>query len=1149
MNKMNWTPKQQEAIDTRNKNILVSAAAGSGKTAVLTQRIIDLITKEDVDIASMLVLTFTNAAANEMSARIQKKMYEYLEENRNNKHIKKQISMISAASISTMHSFCIDIIRENFNFSDIDPNFVIANAATVAMIKQESISEIFEERYENQDEDFLLLTDIYSSRYDDSKLINIIYKIYNFIQSKKEPMNWLKEQVEKYNNISADSEYFALIREDIATTLDDLIEKSETIYKMSIDTSYEENIADDIEKLRYLKDIAVNKGYDAFVDEIKTFSLSRLKAKKKTDDVQVKDIIKDVRTNIIKKIIDKNLKKYTVKSDSYIKYMNKSYNAVKALCNLVGEFEKVYRQKKYEQNMFDFNDLEHFALDLLKNEEIRTKVRKKYSYIFYDEYQDSNEVHDSIIENIAAENNLFFVGDVKQSIYGFRLADPSIFIKKYEDYKENTENNAKIDLSSNFRSSRQILDFCNLIFENIMVKSTSDMDYDEDAMLRTNDETPYDEKNIEINFIDKSHDEEDDKAEEMLLTLSDDDIMASLTAKQIVKMMEEDKSINFKDIVVLKRSFANGTSAYSKAFLQYNIPVFIDYQSSSFDVLEVSIFIDLLKIIDNIRQDLPLISTLMSGVGGFSIEEITKIKSSNLDEKFFYNVFFAYEREYDDEISAKIKKFRKKIEDYAKLQNYMRLDEFVNFVLIDSKYKDYVSSLTSGDMRLQNLSIVREKATEFMQNENKSLFNFLLYLDSILKNKSDRIEPQKVSENQNVVRIMSIHKSKGLEFPIVILNDIQKKFNMQDTKSEVIIDSNLGIGVDYVDVDENYYLPTLSKKCIIAKLKKNILSEEIRILYVGLTRAKKKLILNGHVNGNLQKTRSYIGTGLFPKNLNNIDNYQDLILYAFRNDMEFFEKNVEDSEENRISSVNFVNIDSLTDNITEKEDVKLKFYEMLNNITLSEEEKTALDEKYCFDYKYKDDVEKEIKINVTSLSKEKNKYRIEKLLTYSEYIDKSYFSPEKIGTLNHMFLQHIDFKKSYNLEDLKNQLVYMIDNEFITKEEAEVINLSRIYDFLESEFGQRIREAQKIYKEESFVMNYEGSVLSGTVDLFFEEENHIVLVDYKTDHIPQYEMTNRASYYKSQLDLYKDAIQKAFGKKVSQSYIYFLSLGKYVEVK
>ena len=493
----------------------------------------------------------------------------------------------------------------------------------------------------------------------------------------------------------------------------------------------------------------------------------------------------------------------------------------------------------------------------------------------------------------------------------------------------------------------------------------------------------------------------------------------------------------------------------------------------------------------------------MSGVGGFSIEEITKIKSSNLDEKFFYNIFFAYARENDDEISEKIRKFINKIGEYSKLQNYMRLDEFVDFVLIDSKYKDYVSSLTSGDMRLQNLSIVREKATEFMQNENKSLFNFLLYLDSILKNKSDRIEPQKVSENQNVVRIMSIHKSKGLEFPIVIVNDIQKKFNLQDTKSEVIIDSNLGIGVDYVDVDENYYLPTLAKKCIIAKLKKNILSEEIRILYVALTRAKKKLILNGHVNSNLQKTRSYMGSGLFPKNLNNVDNYQDLILYAFRNDMEFFEENLEDSEENRISSVNFVNIDSLTDNITEKEDVKLKFYEMLNNITLSEEEKTALDKKYCFDYKYKDDVEKEIKINVTSLSK----------------------------------------------ENLKNQLIYMIDNEFITKEEAEVINLSRIYDFLQSEFGQRIREAQKIYKEESFVMNYEGSVLSGTVDLFFEEENHIVLVDYKTDHIPQYEMTNRASYYKSQLDLYKDAIQKAFGKKVSQSYIYFLSLGKYVEVK
>jgi len=434
---------------------------------------------------------------------------------------------------------------------------------------------------------------------------------------------------------------------------------------MSIGTAYEENILSDLDKLQYLKDIAEKNGYDYFVDNIQTFSLSRLKAKKKTDDVQLTDIIKDVRTNIIKKIIDKSLKKHTIKSETYIKYMKESYKIVKSLCNIVAEFDRVYKEKKFEQNIFDFNDLEHFALDLLKKEEIREKVRKKYSYIFYDEYQDSNEVHDNIIESIADKNNLFFVGDVKQSIYGFRLADPSIFIKKYEDYKINTEDNAKIDLSSNFRSSRQILDFCNIIFENIMVKRTSDMDYDQEAMLRTNDDTPYNEKNIELNFIDKSHYEDDKIVEELLLSLSDDDIMANLTAKQIIRMIEEDKSINFKDIVVLKRSFSGGTSAYSNAFLKYNIPVFIDYQSSSFDVLEVSVFIDLLKIIDNIRQDIPLLSVLMSSVGGFSIEEITKIKSVNLEEKFFYNNFFAYEREYDDEITAKIKKLREKIMEYS----------------------------------------------------------------------------------------------------------------------------------------------------------------------------------------------------------------------------------------------------------------------------------------------------------------------------------------------------------------------------------------------------------------------------------------------------------------------------------------------------
>ncbi|MBF1051860.1 MAG: UvrD-helicase domain-containing protein, partial [Peptostreptococcaceae bacterium] len=441
-----------------------------------------------------------------------------------------------------------------------------------------------------------------------------------------------------------------------------------------------------------------------------------------------------------------------------------------------------------------------------------------------------NEVHNSIIQSISQKDNLFFVGDVKQSIYGFRLADPSIFMQKYESYKKN-DNSIKIDLSSNFRSTKQILDFCNKIFEIIINEQTSSMKYDEDAKLISNDKYCYNQEHIQINLLDRDSEIEDDIA----LDLQKDDIMAQVTAKQILEIMNKDKSIKFSDIAVLKRSFSNSISSYQKAFRKYNIPVFIDYSSAIFEVLEVSIFIDLLNIIDNIRQDIPLISVMMSNIGGFTIQEITQIKSYDIKTKYFHQILLKYandEEKKDDGLSKKVSKFINKIANYTRLERYMRLDEFIEFVMIDSKYKDYVLSMKSGDMRFQNLSIVTEKAREFMQNENKSLFNFLTYINSILKNKSDKEEPQKISENQNVVRIMSIHKSKGLEFPIVILNDIDKKFNTIDTKKQIVLESNFGIGVDYVNLQEDYYTKTLAKRCIINKIQKNNLAEEIRILYV-----------------------------------------------------------------------------------------------------------------------------------------------------------------------------------------------------------------------------------------------------------------------------------------------------------------------------
>ena len=1140
MDTTKWTEMQKKAIDTRGKNILVSAAAGSGKTAVLTQRIINLVIEEKLDITSMLVLTFTNAAANEMKSRIQKKMYDYLSENKNDKHIKKQISLISNASISTMHAFCINVLRENFDILGIDPSFVIGNESTISILKDEAIQEVLDERFENDDLELFILEDIYSSRYDDTNLINIVYSIYRYIQSKKEPFEWLYNQVEKYNSFDdiKNNEYFLQIKQEILVILDELIQKCELAVNYSKDIAYYGTLSQDLEILQNLKIHLVNNGYDYFVDEIKNIKLSKLATKKKDDDITKVEVVKNIRDIIIKKGID-NLKEYKIKSEQYIQDMKQCYPILKYLCKLVEDFDNRYNEKKLEKNIFDFNDLEQLTLKLLKNDRVRENIKSKYKYIFYDEYQDSNEVHNSIIQSISQKDNLFFVGDVKQSIYGFRLADPSIFMQKYESYKKD-DNSIKIDLSSNFRSTKQILDFCNKIFEIIINEQTSSMKYDEDAKLISNDKYCYNQEHIQINLLDRDSEIEDDIA----LDLQKDDIMAQVTAKQILEIMNKDKSIKFSDIAVLKRSFSNSISAYQKAFRKYNIPVFIDYSSAIFEVLEVSIFIDLLNIIDNIRQDIPLISVMMSNIGGFTIQEITQIKSYDIKTKYFHQILLKYandEEKKDDGLSKKVSKFINKIANYTKLERYMRLDEFVEFVMIDSKYKDYVLSMKSGDMRFQNLSIVTEKAREFMQNENKSLFNFLTYINSILKNKSDKEEPQKISENQNVVRIMSIHKSKGLEFPIVILNDIDKKFNTIDTKKQIVLESNFGIGVDYVNLQEDYYTKTLAKRCIINKIQKNNLAEEIRILYVALTRAKKALFLNTFTTSTTRKNIGLIEKGIFTQSIMSINNYRDFILYALQND-------IKNNNYNELYCINNIDVRYYLKDDVEYESIEKSFYEKVKSIDISDDYVDYFNRKYSFDYKYKDDIKKEIKLSVTDISKEKNRYRIEKMIKYSDYINKSNFTSDKIGTLNHLFLQHIDFTKSYDIDILREQLENMVELDFITKEEAQVINIEDTFRFLNSDIGCRLKKAKKIYKEESFITNYNGSILSGVVDLFFLEEDGIVLIDYKTDHILKESINDRALYYKNQIELYKEAIQLSFDMIVKESYIYFLSVGEKVKI-
>ena len=1141
-NKISWTQSQQQAISTDDKNIIVSAAAGSGKTAVLTQRIVKLVAKDKKNITDMLILTFTNAAANEMKSRIQKKLSEALHQNPDNTHLKNQIAKVSFADISTMHAFCMRLLRENFEIPNIDPSFSIDSGASVSMIKSDCIDAIFTEKYEKEDRDFLNLVNIFSAKGDDKALKQTVFDIHSFIQSKKEPATWLKEQCEKYNGSC--SRYLELLKEILLKkinyahkTASQLVEDANTYWQ-----PYADALNADKTELEILS-AKLKANFDDFADEISSCKIPALgRAKAKDGDSEEKEKIKYKRDNIVKQTF-KMLSNYAGKSDEYEEYMHKTYNIVKPLTDIVLEFDERFSALKSEKNIMDFNDLEHYTLKLLSDENARQRIKSNYEHIFYDEYQDSNEVQDSIIEALKSENNLFFVGDVKQSIYSFRLARPQIFSQRYKDYSSQRES-MKIDLSENFRSSRQVIDFCNRIFEKIMTGETSLVEYDESQRLafpksKEAANEQYDPKNISINLIqpqNKKAGSQNDDIED----LQNDELMAVFTAKKILQMTREDENLKFKDIVILKRSLTGVSQIYENVFKQYNIPLFIDFSEGIFSVTEVSIFIDLLKIIDNIKQDIPLLSVMMSGIYDFSADEITSIKACSKGEKFFYKSVLSYANTQSDTLSDKIKGFLSSIEKYSELQKYMPLDEFVNRLLSETHYEDYVRAMPQGKLRIANLNTVKTAVKDFMQSENKTLFYFIMYIDSILKNKSDKTSVKSICEDRNIVRMMSIHKSKGLEFDTVFLNDIQKKFNQADTLSPVLCHADYGIGADYSDAYNRYRVATLPKMIISEDSKKQQICEEIRVLYVALTRAENRLIINALLNPSANKTYTDIAEKSVNRTFDDMKSHADFILYAISDDIQ---SDFESSKS--LYTFKITDYEQIAQ-IKEQETSKSKNFEQYLP-ELSDNQLQKIKESYEFEYKNRTDLNKLAKISVTSLSKTPFDYLIEPTKPYAPH-DSMQIDTARIGTLNHLFLMTLDFTKKYNLQTLKSHLDNLVKKHYIRPEEKKYIKSDNIMKFVNSDLYARIQNADKIFKEESFITKHDGSLLSGIIDLFFVEKDHIVLIDYKTDNISKKNAEKHAQIYKNQLSLYKDSLENAFELKVSETYVYFLEINTEVRI-
>ena len=1233
-----WTDEQKQAIYEKGNNILVAAAAGSGKTAVLVERIINKIINENVDIDRLLVVTFTNSAASEMRERVLKAIYKKIDENPADERLQRQVTLLNKSSICTIDSFCLDVVRNNFFEIDLSNNFRIADTTEIEILQQDTLEELFEEKYENNDEDFLKLINTYTEYRDDTPLKDLITTIYKYIQSNPYPEKWLHEKIEMFNfpeDINKDfskTSWGEILLKQIKDIVDDgvyqlkpEVEKLSQVQELS--KSYE-FLKGNLQQLELLQSNleSWDKAYTIYnsIDFGRWMVDSKIKTEEKINAQKTRSKVIDS----LKSVADKVL---VMDSQESFKDISHMYKILKKLENIILEFIQKFSKKKKEKNIVDFSDIEHFALKILLDEngkptEIAKKYQEKFEEIAIDEYQDSNLVQEYILTSISRGNNIFMVGDVKQSIYKFRQARPDLFLDKYRRYKlkkqKTKEEDLKIQLFKNFRSRKEVLDFSNFIFSNIMSEELGELNYTEEeylnlganyietgADLKTEIDViqiePKEEENeniedLEVETEQESLDDEDFKEE--IDRKEDIEVEAQFVANKIKQLVENkfqvydtknkiQRDIKYKDIVILLRSTKTSAPIFEKEIIKLGMPVFSDSSSEYLESLEIQTIMNLLKIIDNPLQEIPLVATMRSIIGGFTDNDLVEIR---LCDKYdnFYTTMLKAKLNVNNKLRLKIERFLINLEMWRKEQEYFSLAEFIWKIYNDTGYFNYVGLMKNGELRQANLKMLFEIAKQCENISFKGLYNFINYIEKIKTSSKDMDSARVIGENDDVIRIMSIHKSKGLEFPVVILSNTGKQFNLQDLNQKILLHPELGIGVKYIDYDIQIRYDTLSKRAIRSKIKLETLSEEMRVLYVALTRAKEKIIITGFT----KKEK-------IDKMMENVEKYENLSVMLLQNAKSYLEwlmliYNYNKEKMKELATINYYKKEDII-KMYEKENEKKQEEDIYKNIIKKLEEypkdeklEKQIKEKLNYIYPYiestiiptktsvteikqikmeginKQDIKGTIVeyINIEKLNNIKDNYNKTIENSKTEELPKPKFlqsdgdmnitSAEK-GTLIHLCMQKLDVKKQeYNIEEIKELVEKLVVKKIITQQEANVINLNKILQFTKSNIWKEITKSQTVEQEKPFYINIpakeiynknveEKILVQGIIDLYYiNQKGELILVDFKTDYVPDRQEDILINKYKTQLYLYKKALEISLEKKVDKTYIYSTYLEK-----
>lgn len=1181
-----WTSEQKKVIDLRDRDILVSAAAGSGKTAVLVERIVNRICVDNppVDIDRMLVVTFTKAAAAEMRERVSRAIDSLKEQKPDDENLQRQSTLVHNALITTIDSFCLFVVQNNFAQLNLDPDFRIGDQAELKLMLKDALAQVFEDNYAREDnEEFINLIDTYSKGRNDSAVRQMVEDIYYKAGSSSWPRKWMNSLLRLYDIKSAkqleDSEIIKEIVDYSRVLLEEAVQELTMAKDLASATpgleKYALTLSEDIALFDGMADVTGYVGMQEFLNKI---SFGRIAVIRKFDgDEKKKERVKSMRDATKKKVDGIKQKYFGMSIELMYEQLERQRPFVKELIRLSLEFYDAMEAVKTRKRVFDFSDIEHFALRILVDEqtleptETAREFSKHFEEIMIDEYQDSNQVQEDILTAISREHqgvgNMFMVGDVKQSIYRFRMARPELFMEKYNTYTSDDSAHQRIDLHKNFRSRNEVLDFTNDIFYKIMAADLGNVQYDDDAALYPGASYPKETMRPELLLVDYKDEDLSEIIEDKV------QIEALLIANRIRSLMENGmvtdkktgqlRAVQYRDIVILSRSVATWGNTVAAVLKDCDIPAHVESNTGYFSSYEIQVILSMLRILDNPLQDIPMAAVLASPIVGMDDEELAQIRSAFKGVSFAQAALSAMAGEdgYEDE---KLKAFALVFERLRGAVADTPIHELLYRMLDETGFYRYASAMPAGKRRRQNIDMLIEMAAAYEKTSYKGLFHFVRYIDIQQKYEIDYGEADTAGENDDVVRIMTIHKSKGLEFPVVFVSGLGKGFNTQDTKSDLVIHEKLGLGLVEKTKSPRTKRPSLIRNEIESRIKRENLGEELRVLYVALTRAKEKIILTGGLSNAQKSFEKYRGNvnANQPISFGQREGagcYLDWVIPAMLSYPDKYTVSTVDATEFAARTA----MDMAANDISKAQ--------LIGHISAADETKAKeLAEEFDFEYAYASDITKKSKYSVSELKHdsmvekydstereaERPKFLLEEKETYvpdfardDEAGGASNESKEPKnaagvnqgalrGTAVHRVMECLDFKSLCDIDTkdhvavsafVKKSMDEMLKKRLITDDMYRLTRPKLIEQFISSDVAARMAQADKrgdLYKEKPFVMDYEGVLVQGIIDVFWLENDKIVLLDYKTDRVnAAKELIDR---YSTQLKLYADALGRIF---------------------